>query len=240
MGLTSFFRRQRADSPDDAAGASADSIAAARTRARRRLIGAVVLLGIGVIGFPLLFETQPRPIPVDIPIDIPPREAAPALVAPPKAQVQAQTPSAASRPGAREAQREVPRETPRAAAPVIEEEAPTESAAAPAAAVATERPQPVAARPAATASSALTPAAAASAASSRFVVQVGAFAESDKAREARTKVEGLGLKTYTQLVDTADGKRTRVRVGPYPSRDEAERAAAKLRSGGLTAAILEL
>jgi DedD protein len=240
MGLTSFFRRQSADSPDDAAGASADSIAAARTRARRRLIGAVVLLGIGVIGFPLLFETQPRPIPVDIPIDIPPREGAPALGAPPKAQGQAQTPAAASRPGAREAQREAARETPRAASPVIEEEAPAATAATTPTTAAAERPQPVAARAASTPSSAPTSAADASTASSRFVVQVGAFAESDKARETRSKVEGLGLKSYTQVVDTADGKRTRVRVGPYPSRDEADRAAAKLRSGGLTAAILEL
>jgi DedD protein len=233
MGLTSFFRRQRADPAEDkAGGTSADSTATARTRARRRLIGAVVLLGIGVIGFPLLFETQPRPIPVDIPIDIPPREGAPALSAPPKIQSQAPSPAVASRPGARE----TPRETPRAAAPVIEEEAPAPVTPPPAA----ERPQAVAARPAPAPSSASTPTADASAASSRFVVQVGAFAETDKAREARTKVEGLGLKSYTQVVDTEAGKRTRVRVGPYPSRDEAERAAAKLRSGGLTAAILEL
>ena len=48
--------------PDDAA------IAAARTQARRRLVGALVLLALGVIGFPLLFETQPRPLPQDTPI----------------------------------------------------------------------------------------------------------------------------------------------------------------------------
>ncbi|MCK7494049.1 MAG: CvpA family protein [Comamonadaceae bacterium] len=44
---------------------------AARTRARRRLDrrgGAAA--GVGVIGFPLLFETQPRPMPVDIPIEM--------------------------------------------------------------------------------------------------------------------------------------------------------------------------
>ena len=42
-----------------------------RKRARHRLIGAGVLVLIGVIGFPLLFDTQPRPIAVDIPIEIP-------------------------------------------------------------------------------------------------------------------------------------------------------------------------
>ena len=49
----------------------------------------------------------------------------------------------------------------------------------------------------------------------RFIVQVGAFADADKAREVRVKLERAGLKTYTQVVDSKDGKRTRVRVGPY-------------------------
>ena len=44
------------------------SIEAVRRRARHRLIGASVRVAIGVIGFPLLFESQPRPIAVDIPI----------------------------------------------------------------------------------------------------------------------------------------------------------------------------
>jgi DedD protein len=61
----------------------ADAVQQARTRARRRLIGAIVLLGIGIVGFPLVFETQPRPIPVDIPIEIPPKDSVPPLVAPP-------------------------------------------------------------------------------------------------------------------------------------------------------------
>src|SRR6266576_944342 len=54
---------------------SAEAVREARARARRRLMGATVLLLIGVIGFPLLFETQPRPIPVDLPIEIPARNA---------------------------------------------------------------------------------------------------------------------------------------------------------------------
>ncbi|MCW5636989.1 MAG: hypothetical protein KIT17_26910, partial [Rubrivivax sp.] len=45
-----------------------DAVAAARTKARRRLVGAAVLLAAGVIGFPLLFETEPRPLPPNLPI----------------------------------------------------------------------------------------------------------------------------------------------------------------------------
>ncbi len=72
------------------------------------------------------------------------------------------------------------------------------------------------------------------------MVQVGAFADPKTLREARERVEKLGLKTYTQVVDTAAGKRTRVRVGPYTSREVAQAAAAKLKAGGMPGALLEL
>jgi DedD protein len=74
----------------------------------------------------------------------------------------------------------------------------------------------------------------------RYIVQVGAYGESKAAQEMRAKVEKLGLKTYAQAVDTADGRRIRVRLGPFASRDEAERASAKLKGAGLPGAILTL
>ena len=60
-------------------------------------------------------------------------------------------------------------------------------------------------------------------------MQVGAFADAAAARETRGKVEKLGLKTYTQVVETASGNRIRVRVGPFASRDEADKALANAR-----------
>jgi len=77
-------------------------------------------------------------------------------------------------------------------------------------------------------------------AAGRFVVQVGAFADTAVAREARAKVEKLGLHTYTQSVDTDNGKRIRVRLGPFVTRDEADKAAAKVKAAGLPAAVLTL
>jgi DedD protein len=74
----------------------------------------------------------------------------------------------------------------------------------------------------------------------RFVVQVGAFADAAKAREARQRVERAGLKTYTHVAETKDGKRIRVRVGPFPSRAEADKAAQKIKGLDLPAAILSL
>ena len=50
------------------------------------------------------------------------------------------------------------------------------------------------------------------------MVQVGAFADAGKARETRLKVEKAGLKTYTHVAETKEGKRIRVRVGPFATR----------------------
>ncbi|MBS0447883.1 MAG: SPOR domain-containing protein [Proteobacteria bacterium] len=82
------------------------------------------------------------------------------------------------------------------------------------------------------------PAAAADA--SRFVVQIGAYAEASAAQETRQKVEKLGLKTYTQVAETPNGNRIRVRLGPFASRDDADKALAKAKSAGLSGVILTL
>lgn len=74
----------------------------------------------------------------------------------------------------------------------------------------------------------------------RFIVQVGAFAENSRAHEVRLKVEHAGLKTYTQVAETKDGKRIRVRVGPFASRAEADKVAEKIRKLDLPAALLAL
>ena len=74
----------------------------------------------------------------------------------------------------------------------------------------------------------------------RFVVQVGSFGEDSKAKEARSKLERAGIATYIQVIDTSEGKRTRVRVGPFGSRAEAEAAAKKVKALGLYSGIAEL
>jgi DedD protein len=74
----------------------------------------------------------------------------------------------------------------------------------------------------------------------RYVVQVGAFTDSGAARETRRKVERLGLKTHTQVTETPQGSRIRVRVGPFASREEADRALARLKAAGSPAVVLTL
>jgi DedD protein len=72
MSLSSFFQRFRRAgssgqaSATDAVSSATSDVEAARVRARRRLIGMAVLVGAGLIGFPWLFETQPRPMSQDV------------------------------------------------------------------------------------------------------------------------------------------------------------------------------
>ncbi|WP_413889277.1 hypothetical protein [Candidatus Aalborgicola defluviihabitans] len=70
-----FFKFRKGGDDHPTPAAAPQSVEAMRTRARHRLIGASVLVLLGVIGFPLLFDSQPRPIAVDIPIEIPDKNA---------------------------------------------------------------------------------------------------------------------------------------------------------------------
>ena len=247
-----MFKRKDPPAPAGATDEAA-SVQAARTRARRRLIGAAVLVGIGIIGFPLLFETQPRPIAVDIPIEIPSRDQALPLKLP--------TPKASGPVAARPAE-PAPAPTPAPAQAAVAEPVP----ALPATSTPAEREfieTPLPARAAASAAqrdaqraqsilegkpvAAATATASASASASasapktaRYVVQAGAYTDSAALREARQKVEKLGLKTYTQVIESDAGSRTRVRVGPFDSREEADKAAARIKSAGLAANVLTL
>ena len=236
------------------------AVTQARIHARRRLIGAAVLLLLGVLLFPLVFETQPRPLRMDLPMVVAPGKAGGApgaapVAAPAPAVTAATTSTASTVAAAATATGAAPAPPVRPAPPMIIETAEPESQAAPQTAPqAASRPAalpaaPPAARPAsAPARAASKPAATAAAAaapaspdaSGRFVVQVGAFADDATVRQTRQKVEKLGLKTYTQEVSTDAGKRVRVRVGPFATRDEASQVLNKLKGAGLPGAVLTL
>ena len=81
---------------------------------------------------------------------------------------------------------------------------------------------------------------AASDSSSRFVVQVGAFSDDAKLKEVRDKLEKAGMHTYTSTIVVKDVKRTRVRIGPYASKDEANKWASKVKGLNLQANVIKL
>ena len=283
MPFFNFRRGGSSSAPHVGSNAQPESLEVIRKQAKHRLIGAAVLVLVGVAGFPLLFDTQPRPIAVDIPIEIPGKNAVKPLVTPPKTTSATPAPLIVAAPMPALPASAAPVSDKVAAAsslssseeivtskkvaasvlpasPAIKSEAkpvlkaeskPEAKPAAKPAAKSEESPAVKAAAPSddgarvkallngVTAS----PIAANSAQTStetRMVVQVGAFSDVIKARDARLKLEKAGLKTYTQVAETSSGKRIRVRVGPFGSKAEAEKAASKIKSLDLPAAILTL
>lgn len=242
-----------------------------RRRARHRLIGATVLVLAGVIGFPWLFDTQPRPVAVDIPIEIPDRNKVKPLSLPraDSQPIAAATTSATSAttaagvvepaPVPKSEAKAEPKAQTRIEAPaagVPDPAEPVSAKADPKSESKTLKPEPKLPAPGESKTASASDggararallegkppeeSAAALAAEGRFVVQVGAFADPGKARETRQRVEKAGLKTYTHVAETKEGKRIRVRVGPFPSRVEADKAAEKIKGLDLPAAILTL
>ena len=247
------FRRNASAGASNAAAQAPETVDVVRRRAKHRLIGSAVLVLAGVVGFPLLFDTQPRPVAADIPIEIPGKGSVKPLVIAPaptsSAKPAADKPAADKSPVDKSAAEKVAADasldakeeillSKQAVAPVIPAQAAIKNEAKPVPKLAekvveksVEKAEPKVVPK---------PSAPAAAAEGRLVVQVGAFADADKAREARVKLEKAGLKTYTQVADTKDGKRTRVRVGPFATKAEAEKAASKIKTLDLPAAILTL
>lgn len=66
----------------------------------------------------------------------------------------------------------------------------------------------------------------------QFVVQIAALADADKARDIQQELATKGLKAYTERIKSAGGDVTRVRVGPFPSREAAETERTRLKALG--------
>ncbi len=292
---------------------SAESVESMRRRARHRLIGAAVLVAAGVVGFPLLFDTQPRPVAADVPIEIPERNQAapanpPALAAapaasgavgsaavPPAMRTSAAVASALRDPvlaaksaaAAADGKGEVRKSEPAVQAESMPEPDPSAERTAKVSAEKSAVPPPEKTRTAEresnkpagkpTATAAVTPperpgpkppsrdelriakleeaarvrallqgksekeaAVAAASVGRRYIVQIGAFSEPERARVARSKAERAGIKTFTQETKIGADTWIRVRVGPFATRAEADDAASKIKGLSLPASILTM
>jgi DedD protein len=74
----------------------------------------------------------------------------------------------------------------------------------------------------------------------RYIVQLATYRNLAQAREVRRKVESLGLRAYYQTLNTSEGRRFRVRVGPFATRAEAERAQKRVASLRFSGKVLFL
>lgn len=80
-------------------------------------------------------------------------------------------------------------------------------------------------------------AAPAQAKSGEFVIMIGAFSNEDNVRNLKTKLAEKNIKTYSEPLQTPGGTKTRVRAGPFPSREAAEKALEKMKQIGVSGVI---
>ena len=214
----------------------AESVDVLRRRARHRLIGASVLVVLAVIVFPLLFDTQPRPVAVDIAVDIPDRAIAKPLV-----DTSKQKPLSAA--AGLDAKEEVVPETKPKVDVKPDVAVATTAAIATTAAVAAVTPRaPTTPEPAKAEAAKVEPKPDTNSkdTGARFVVQAGTFSDEAKLREVRSKLEKAGVSTYTQVIEGKEGRRVRVRVGPFTKRDDADKMANKIKQLQLQPQVLTL
>lgn len=72
----------------------------------------------------------------------------------------------------------------------------------------------------------------------KFFLQIGAFADATKASALQSKAKAVGVNVHTEAVKTEKGELTRLRAGPYASRDLAEQAHGKLAAAGVSSNIV--
>lgn len=247
-------KRARNEKPGD------DPVLPEKKRARRRLVGAVALVLAAVIGLPMLLDSEPKPLASDIAIHIPSRDKpsiddgtreAAASVQPgeeivdpadlakqsaPSSRIGEQSSAAPATAAALAEQTEQTEQKPQ---PIVAKKAP-DARPAPAPA---EKPKPrVAAttddgaRALALLEGRLDPATQNQ--SEKYVIQVAALATKDNVDDLQARLKTAGIRSYTEPVATASGPRTRIRVGPFASRDEAEKMLTKIVKLGFNGTLM--
>ena len=222
-----------------------------KKRARRRLIGAIALVTVVAVFLPMLLDHEQKSVNQDISIQIPSQNAgvftskivqsvaankagspatepAPAA-APVETQKVAPTAqpvrAAAKSPEPAIVKTPEPEAKPKVKAPVVvdAEALPTPPPAVEAKTEAKSKPKP--AKPAATDSTG-------------YVVQIAALADPGKAKLLSEQIVAAGVKGYTEVVPTSNGDVTRVRAGPFSSRESAEKARDRLKAAGLNGNVV--
>lgn len=217
-----------------------------KKRARRRLVGAVAFATLAAVVLPMVMDEAPPLSGQDIELKIPGQDqpARPLLNAKPPAAglpVAGQTPVAAEKPVAAPSPAKPAEAVP--AKPVAAP--PSKPADAPSAKLPETPPAkptpPVAAKPAADdarrARAILDTGQTTADATGTYVVLIGAFANPANVKNLQTKLGQLGIRTYTEMLESSQGRKTRVRAGPFPSREVAEQALEKMKKIGVDGVV---
>lgn len=177
-----------------------------KKKARRRLVGAVVLVLLVVVFVPMFLDRGPRPKSQDIDIKIPPIPGQPQ---PQQAPAAAPVPEPAPPLGAAASDNSTAVPASAAAEAVAAKDATAPPEASQTAANETTQKEPKG--------------------SESFVIQIGAFSDPANARHLVEKLKAEKIPAYTEPVKSAQGEKTRVRAGPYPTIAAAEQARTRLK-----------
>jgi DedD protein len=196
-----------------------------KRRARRRLVGAIALVTFVVIILPLILDREPGPAGPPLDVQIPRQESggfasrvappAPQMPIAPATEKKTEAPAVKSEPPPVEAE----------PSPVKAEPLPASSERA-----AVHKAAKAPAGPADKAGQERAPAAPGE---QTWIVTLDAFSNATNVKQLRTRLSAAGVKSYTEPVKTSKGELTRVRAGPFASREAAEKARAKLDAMGL-------
>lgn len=222
---------KRGEPPADA---PADETTQLKKRARRRLVGAAALALLAAIVLPMVMDHQPAPPLKDIQVRIPSpdegvtQRASPAKPAAPVAAVRKEEKPAAPPESTASVADAAP------AKPIVKAEPKAEAKPEPKAEFKAEpkaeKPaEKTAAQEAARAQEAL----AGKSAGEVWEVQLGAYQNPASVANLVAKLKQLGIPTYTEKIDTPNGSRTRVRAGPFPSQEAAEKARTRVKIVGV-------
>ena len=190
-----------------------------KRRARRRLIGAIVLVVVAVAILPFVLDNEPQPVNETISIQIPPKDSA----EPAKPSAEPTSPAA----------------PPATAAPATPEPAPAETKVAPV----ESPPAPAEREPVKTAEPVQKPTEKAaerkpaSEKAGEFIVQLGSFSNPKNAQQAQDRLKKAGIKSYTESAQSGDSKITRVRAGPFTTREQAEKIRDKVKALGFDGVV---
>jgi DedD protein len=212
-----------------------------KKRARRRLVGAIVLVTAVAVILPMVLDSEPKPVSQNVDIQIPSPDSgefkpkAPAASAPAADGSPIKGMPPAPKSGSPESAAKADPAAGRTASteavsppPVAPKEPPRRDEASSDASADTAKPTR---REEAKANDAASPGGA-------YVVQVAALADSARVKQLQKQMAAAGVKTYTEVISTKAGEITRVRAGPYATKEAAETARTQLRKAGLDGKVV--
>lgn len=188
-----------------------------KRRARRRLVGAIALVVLVVVIVPVILDQQPRTVTQPLTVRIPSQDREtfnPSALPPLSSSRSAPNKGEAPQPASKSSEGAPAAEVPKSRA--------SENKGAQDASKRVRTNNGAEARGAKPALE-----------SDAYIVPLGAFTHPDNAKQVRDKASSAGIKSYTETIKVAQGQQTRVRAGPFSSRDAAEKARQKLKSLGI-------